>query len=90
MNGRTLKQNIQVINDRVQLINEKLGTKFHANYDSVWKTWTMYEIDKNGAHERNVLGFDAGMSMEQMYDYTDGIFRMWDFMRYNDTTNVKW
>lgn len=38
MNGRTLKQNIQVINDRVQLINEKLGTKFHANYDSVWKT----------------------------------------------------
>ena len=90
MNNRTLKQNIAIIEERVRLINKKLGTQFYANYDSVWKCWTMYEIDENGAHNRNVLGFDAGKTMEETYEYTEGIFRMFDFLRYNDTKNVKW
>lgn len=32
MNGRSLKQNIEIINERVRLINKKLGTKFYASY----------------------------------------------------------
>ena len=90
MESRTLKQNIKIIKERVQLINEKLGTKFHANYDEVWKCWTMYEIGKDGEHCRNNIGFDAGKSMDEMYGYTDGFFRMFDYLRYNDTKNVKW
>jgi hypothetical protein len=90
MNGRSLKQNIEIINERVRLINKKLGTKFYASYDTVWKVWTMYEIDENGAHCNNCIGFDAGKTMDEMYAYTDGIFRFWDFMRYNSPNIEKW
>ena len=90
MYRRTLKQNIEIIRERVKLINEKLGTKFHASYDSVWKTWTMYEIGEQGEHCNNTIGFDAGKTMAEMYAYTEGFFRFWDFMRYNSPKIEKW
>lgn len=89
-NGRSKKEDIAVIKERVRLINEKLGTKFYANWDDVWKVWTMHEIGPSGNLIRNNLGFDIGKSMEGMYEYTDGIFRFWDFMRYNKPTIEKW
>lgn len=90
METRTKKQNIAIIKERVRLINEKLGTKFYANYDEVWKVWTMYEIGENGECCRKELGFDAGKTMEEMYGYTDFFFRFCDFMRYNSTKIEKW
>ncbi len=89
-NGRSKKEDIAVIKERVRLINEKLGTNFHANWDDVWKVWTMYEVGEKGVLNRNNLGFDAGKTMAEMYAYTDGIFRFWDFMRFNKPTIEKW
>lgn len=77
---RTLAENIEIIGKRVDYINKKLGTNFIAEWSEIYKTWTMYEIERNSfAHNRNVLGFDAGKSMEEMYAYTDGIFALLDY-----------
>ena len=90
MNSRSKEENIRIIKERVNIINEKLGTHFYADYDEVWKEWTMYEIGENGAHHRNCIGFDAGKSMEGMYEYTEAFFRFFDFMRYNSEKIKKW
>ena len=89
MTTRTKKQNIAIIAERVRIINEKLGTRFIAHYDDVWKVWSMYEVGKNGELCSNTLGFD-GKTMEEMYGFTDGIFRMFDYLHHNDTSAVKW
>lgn len=67
----------KLIEYRVAFINKKLGTKYHADYCSIYGGWSMYEIDpESGATYRNRLGFDCRKSSKEMLAYVDGIFEL--------------
>ena len=89
MRGRSLKTNIAIINERVRLINEKLGSEFFADYDKVTKLWHMYEYAEDGLPVRNSIGFDAGKTMDQMYEYTEAFFSLFNYLRWNPK-EIKW
>jgi hypothetical protein len=73
----TKKEYRQLIEYRVDFINKKLGTKYHADYCSIYGGWSMYEIDpESGATYRNSLGFDCRKSNAEMLNYVDGIFEL--------------
>lgn len=66
-----------LIECRVAFINKKLGTKYHADYCSIYGGWSMYEIQPDsGATYRNILGFDVRKSSAEMLAYVDGIFEL--------------
>jgi hypothetical protein len=73
----TQKKYRELIEYRVAFINKKLGTKYHADYCSVYGGWSMYEIDpESGAPYRNCLGFDCRKSNAEMLNYVDGNFEL--------------
>lgn len=67
----------KLIEYRVDFINKKLGTNYHADYCSVYGGWSMYEIiPESGATYRNKLGFDCRKSSKEMLAYVDGIYEL--------------
>lgn len=73
----TRKEYRELIEYRVNFINKKLGTKYHADYCSMYRGWSMYEIiSESGVAYRNFLGFDVRKSNAEMLAYVDGIYEL--------------
>lgn len=67
----------KLIEYRVNYINEKIGTKYYADYQSVYGGWNLYLVDEhNGGHYRGTIGFDCRKTNAEMLAYVDGIYEL--------------
>lgn len=67
----------KLIEYRVNYINKELGTKYHADYCSIYGGWNLYLIDeKCGGQYSGPIGFDVRKSNAEMLAYVDGIYEL--------------
>lgn len=66
----------KLIEYRVDFINKKLGTNYHADYCSIYGGWSLYMIDEKQRQHSGVIGFACRKSSAEMLNYVDGIFEL--------------
>lgn len=72
----TKKQYQNCIEYRVNFINEKLGTKYKAEYNDSYGGWNLYLIREEGGVTRGTIGFDGRKSNREFLAYVDGIYNL--------------
>lgn len=77
----TRKDYKELIEYRIHVINETLGTNYQATYLTQYGGWELYEKIKLGAHARGYLGFDSIKSSSEMLAYLEGIFNLLTFYK---------
>lgn len=66
----------KLIEYRVNFINRKLGTNYHADYCSIYGGWNLNMIDEKQICHPGLIGFDCRKSSAEMLNYVGGIYEL--------------